>query len=278
MASRLPALRPSTRLAATCVSAVSALALLMSPPLATALSAQASGPPKWKSTVEASGTVLYGAVNQRIGSMAVSVQHMDGNALFKMDLQAGYGDGKKNTELHRSVVVRNIRFAVSTDMRRRDRVSPYTFATALTNYQQRISTRYDAGAGARIIVWRADSVRSGFPEEATVTASILGERTVPISVNNAPVVDNSRFRWSLQASYRKRISPTLRFTHNTLYQPSIQEPSRHTLEATTVLAAPIVGKTELTVTHRERIDSEAVERGAPSRRDGQVLFGVRTSF
>ncbi len=242
-----------------------------------ALMAQAANT-KWNGSAEASGNILYGAVNQRIGSMSAMMQRVNHSALYKFEVQAGYGDGKKTSEARRSVVVRNVRFGTTIDLRRRDRVSPYTFATALTSLQQRIASRVDAGAGARITVWRPDTVRNGFAEEATLSASMLGEQTRPISVNNAPVDVNTRLRWSLRANYRKRLSTALRLTHVTLYQPSVQEPSRLTLEATTVLAAPVYARTELTVTHRERIDSEAVERGAPSRRDGQILFGVRTSF
>lgn len=249
------------------------LSLLASAPL----DAQAN-PRKWNGTAEASGTILYGAANQRIASMSAMLQRVDNSALYRFETQAGYGDGKKSDVERRSVVVRNVRVGTTIDLRRRDRVSPYTFATAVTSLQQRIASRFDAGAGARITVWRPDTIINGFAEEATLSASLLGEQTRPIATSSAPVVENTRVRWSFRANYRKRLSPALRLTHVTLYQPSVTDASRLTLEATTVLAAPVYARTELTVTHRERIDSEAVERGAPSRRDGQMLFGVRTAF
>jgi hypothetical protein len=252
----------------------SALVLL---PLAP-LPAQKADPRKWSGSAEASGTVLYGAASQRVASMSAMIQRADNSALYKFDAQAGYGDSRKTGADRRSVVVRNVRMGTAIDLRRRDRISPYTFATAASSLQQRYTSRVDAGAGARITIWKPDTVRNGFPEEATFSASLLGEQTRPIATTAAPVEDITRIRWSFRASYRKRLSPSLRLSHVTLYQPSVIEGRRLTLEATTVISAPLYARTELTVTHRERIDSEAVERGAPSRRDGQVLFGVRTGF
>ena len=261
--------------ASALASALTSALILLAP---DTLFAQKQDPKKWSGSAEASGTVLYGAANQRVASMTAMLQRADNSALYKFEAQAGYGDSRKTGADRRGVVVRNMRLGTAIDLRRRDRISPYTFATAASSLQQRYTSRVDAGAGARITIWKPDTVRNGFPEEATFSASVLGEQTRPIATPTVPRDDITRIRWSFRASYRKRLSPSLRISHVTLYQPSVIEASRLTLEVTTVVSAPLYARTELTVTHRERIDSEAVERGAPSRRDGQVLFGVRTTF
>jgi hypothetical protein len=247
---------------------------------ASLLGAQKADARRWTGSVEASGNLLYGAASQRVAAGAAMLQRGDRSALYRFELQGGYGDARRPEATARSVIVRNVRFGTTIDLRRQDRVSPYTFATLGTSLQQRYSSRVDAGAGARMNLWRPDSVTNGFPEEATFSASILGEQTRPIANPSAtaPPTDITRVRWSFRANYRKRISSALRLSHVTLYQPTVDDSRRLTLEATTVLSAPLYARTELTVTHRERIDSEAVERGAPSRRDGQLLFGVRTAF
>jgi hypothetical protein len=86
-------------------------------------------------------------------------------------------------------------------------------------------------------------------------------------------------RWSLRARYRRRIAPTVRLTHVTLYQPTVDAPvARATAESTTILAVDVRPGLAFTATLRDRFDSEARRRGARSDHDGQVLFGVRAAF
>jgi hypothetical protein len=82
----------------------------------------------------------------------------------------------------------------------------------------------------------------------------------------------------VRARYRKWITSQLRLSHVTFYQPTTNDFERYTLEATTTASLPVLQRLDFTVTHRERIDSEARLRGAPSNRDGQLLFGVRATF
>jgi hypothetical protein len=86
-------------------------------------------------------------------------------------------------------------------------------------------------------------------------------------------------RGSVRARFRRRLAPAVRLSHLTLYQPTLDAPARRaTAESTTVLAVDVRTGVALTATLRDRFDSEARRRGARSNHDGQLLFGVRTTF
>ena len=251
------------------------------------LDAQQTDPPRaerrpssWRRSVEASGSLLYGAASQRVLNGQFSVGSETVHRQLRADVQSGYGDAIDLGTGERRVIVRNTRGTFSVDLTPRARVSPFAFGLAETSLQQRLASRMSAGAGAKYTAWRPDSVRGGFQEDASVSLAVLSERTRGLVVDTASVERGSgmRHRWSLRMRYRTRIGESLRFSHLTFFQPTFDRLARHTLESSTTLAVPLRSAIELTVTHRERVDSEARDRGAPSNRDGQILFGVRAAF
>jgi hypothetical protein len=240
-----------------------------------------AAPDAWRTTVEANGTLLYGAASQRVMTATLGTQQATRWRQVRADLQAGYGDARDQTSGLRRVIVRNIRGTTSIDLVPQATISPFAFALGESSLQQRIAERYSGGAGAKYTFWRPEAVRGGFQEDASVSLAALGEQTraVPREGSTAAVRGaGARYRWSVRARYRRRLGESLRFSHLSFYQPTIDRPARYTLESNTSLAVPLVSRVEFTVTHRERFDSEAVDRGAPSNRDGQLLFGVRATF
>ncbi|MGV3709278.1 MAG: DUF481 domain-containing protein [Gemmatimonas sp.] len=241
-----------------------------------------AAPPKthWRGSVDANGTILYGAANQRIFTSGANASFIDPGFELRFDLQGGYGDSRNQNTGVRSVIARNIRLSSAFDWRPHHRTSPFAFASAETNYQQRYQSRVAGGVGAKQTFWRPDTVRDGFNEDLSLSLAVLGEHTqlrddAPAASQSAA---GSRVRYSLRARFRKRINGTIRFSHVTLYQPTANDLNRYTLDAFTELAIPVRTRLQFTVTHRERLDSEAEKRGAVSIRDGQVLFGLRATF
>lgn len=234
----------------------------------------------WGSTVEANGTILYGAANQRIITAGAGTSRLDPEYELRADLQGGYGDSRNQDTGVRSVIARNVRLSSAFDLHPHDRTSPFAFASAESNFQQRYHSRVAGGVGAKQTFWRPDSVVGGFVQDASVSLAVLGENTRLL--DGAPASSRAsagtRVRYSLRARFRKRIGHDVRFTHVTLYQPSAKNTGRYTLDAATELAVPLRTKLQLTIAHRERLDSEAVSRGAVSGRDGQVVFGLRATF
>jgi hypothetical protein len=237
-------------------------------------------PPRWKRTAEANGTLIYGAASQRLFSAAVGAAHSDSQYELSFNAMTAYGDSRDITTGSRQITVRNSRISTSYDLHPHDRLSPFAFGSAETNYQQRYRSRLSLGAGAKLIVWRPDSVVNGFVQDASMSLAVLAEATRAMPDASARVREaaGNHTRWSLRVRYRKRLNDTIRFSHVTLYQPTVDRLSSYTLESVTELAIPLGERLQFTVSHRERLDSEAVKRGAASIQDGQLLFGLRATF
>ena len=237
-------------------------------------------PTRWHGAADVNGTILYGAANQRVFGGSLGTSRLDPEYELRFDVTGGYGDSRNQDTGVRSVIARNVRLSGAYDLHPHDRTSPFVFGSAESNYQQRYKSRVSVGVGAKQTFWRPDTVIDGFVQDASLSLAVLAENTKLL--DDAP--DASMFgagslvRYSLRARFRKRINKTIQFSHVTLYQPTIKNPDRYTLDAVTSLSVPLVAKILLTVAHRERLDSEARKRGAPSIRDGQVVFGVSARF
>lgn len=240
----------------------------------------AKPPTRWHGAADLNGTILYGAANQRVLGGAIGTLRLDPEYELRFDLTGGYGDSRNQDTGVRSVIARNVRASGAYDLHPHDRTSPFALGSAESNFQQRYKSRVAAGIGAKQTLWRPDSVIDGFVQDASISLAVLAEDTRLL--DDAPAASKatagSRVRYSLRARYRKRINKTIRFSHITLYQPTVNNLNRYTLDAVTELAVPVRAKLQLTIAHRERLDSEAVKRGAPSIRDGQIVFGVRATF
>ena len=239
-----------------------------------------SPPVHWTSSVDANGTMLYGAASQRVFGVAVSTLQADTRFELRFDGMSAYGDSKDQTTGVRSITVRNSRIGSNFDWHPHARLSPFALFSAESNYQQRYASRVAAGVGAKLTIWRPDSVIGGFVQDATVSLAVLGEDTRALHGASLPAGagTGTRARWSLRLRYRKRINENIRFSHLTLYQPTTNHVQQYTLESVTELAVPLRTKLQFTISHRERLDSEAKLRGATSIRDGQVVFGIRATF
>ncbi|MEO7361508.1 MAG: DUF481 domain-containing protein [Gemmatimonadaceae bacterium] len=253
--------------------------------VASAQDAPATAPPAkpltpWHGSADLSGTILYGAANQRVFAGALGTSRIDPEYELRFDFSGGYGDSRNQDTRVRSVIARNLRFSTAFDLHPHDRTSPFVFGSAETSFQQRYRLRTSAGVGAKQTFWRRDTVIDGFAEDASVSAALLAENTelLPDAPASSKASAGSLVRYSLRVRVRKRLNKTIQFSHVTLYQPTVRDLERYTLEAVTSVSVPIIARVRFIVSHRERLDSEAVKRGAPSIRDGQIVFGVNAKF
>lgn len=237
-------------------------------------------PVHWKGSVDAHGTMLYGAASQRVFGVAVGALRADKQFELRFDALSAYGDTKDQTTGVRSITVRNSRFGSNFDWHPHARLSPFALFSAESNFQQRYASRVAAGVGAKLTIWRPDSVIGGFVQDASVSLAVLteGTRALHGASLSAGAGTGTRARWSLRLRYRKRINESIRFSHLTLYQPTTNHVGQYTLESVTELAVPLRTKLQFTIAHRERLDSEAKLRGATSIRDGQLVIGIRATF
>jgi hypothetical protein len=88
----------------------------------------------------------------------------------------------------------------------------------------------------------------------------------------------TRTRWSARFRAHHQLTPSLAFTHVTFYQPAVERFGAYTIETLTELEDRLWAALSFTASLHDVFDSEARLRGATSNHDGQLLFGVRTSF
>jgi hypothetical protein len=227
--------------------------------------------PRWRGGAALAGNVLFGAARQRVVNGSVAAGRGDSAHAARIELQGGYGDAVSPDGDVRAVVVRALRLSAGWDARPYARVSPFVFGLAETSLQQRLASRASGGAGAKYTHWRR-----GADQDASVSLALLAEQTRALGGVDAG--EGTRVRWSLRTRLRRRFAPGWRLSHVTFWQPTVDRPSRYTVETTTVAAAPLRPGLELTATLRDRFDSEARRRGARSNHDGQLLFGVDARF
>jgi hypothetical protein len=257
--------------------------LLAAAPARAQIDAAPERPPapraRWRGAAELNGNVLFGAASQRLVGSRVSAGRADSALALRAEFQSSYGEARDAADVRR-VVARTVRLAVGADRQPAARLSAFALGDAESNFQQRIALRVNGGAGAKRTFWRPAAADPGFAEDLSVSLALLAERTRALEGPGGIAGGaGARVRWSLRARYRRRIAPTVRLTHVTLYQPAVDAPvARATAESTTILAVDVRPGLAFTATLRDRFDSEARRRGARSDHDGQVLFGVRAAF
>ncbi len=239
--------------------------------LAVVPAVAAAQPLGWSGVADASGNVLFGAARGRVASVGVSVGRLDSVVQVRGDVQFTYADSR-DADGRLAVTARASRLAFAADRDPFARLSPFALGGVETSLQQRIAVRSNVGAGAKLTFRRRGD------DDVSVSAALLAERTR--ALDPAPDADPvmSRVRWSLRGRVRRRFSEAIRLTHVTFYQPTVNAPSRYTVDSNTQLALGLGRAVALTATLRERYDSEARRRGARSNHDGQLLFGVRATF
>jgi len=236
--------------------------------------------PRLTGGAEAAGNLLYGAASQRVVTTSANARWLDRGVELRLDAATGYGDARDQSTGVRRVIVRNSRIGLTSDLHLHDRISPFGLGSLENSLQQRVGSRIIVGGGVKFTLWSPPSPIPDFSEDASLSIALLDERTSPLSVAGSDTAGRrvTRTRYSVRLRYRRQLTRHLRITHVTYYQPAVGTASRYTMDIATTLLLPVARRLDFTVTQRERIDSEARARGAPSARDGQLLFGVRTTF
>lgn len=246
------------------------LVLIAALALTARLPAQQLG---WSSTIEASGSLLFGNAKDRLVAGRVQVGRADSTLEVRSDARLTYaeaGDANGN----RRVSGRTSFASLALDYDPFNRYSPFWFGSAETSLQQRIAHRFSTGLGGKLTFYRQKD------NTASISLAVLAENTRARAPETGADTTSSewRGRWSVRARVKQKVSESLSFTHTTFYQPGITQANRYTVSSASTLAANIAKKVSFTVTLNDAYDSEARARGARKNNDGQLLFGVKTEL
>jgi len=241
-----------------------AIALITVCPVASA--AQGLG---WSGAIEASGTMLFGNSSDRIVAAGVQLGRADSTLRVRTDARLRYADARSESG-DRRVTGRALLASLGLDYVPFAAVSPFAFGSLETSVQLRVGRRVSVGAGGKYTFFN-------HPDgEASVSIALVGERTRALA-DSADDQTSSRERWSLRARTRRRVGP-MKFSHVTFYQPSVADERRFTISSTSTLGIDVTKAIALNATLDLNYDSEARGRGAAKNTDGQLTFGIRTSF
>jgi hypothetical protein len=254
---------PSLRTVVVMVAAIAATA--------SYLPAQQVG---WKSHVEASASVFFGAVSQRLAVVGTNLSHADSSFETEGSFQFRYGEAA-DAERDRYVSARSWLSSLSLDATPFATISPFFFGTAESSLEKRIRTRVSGGSGAKWTVARTDRT------EASISLAALAEYTRPLgqpTVPVSPTADQTLWRWSWRVKGSRRMGERMTVSHVTFYRPVIDAPSRYTITTNTSVALGLTERMGLSLSLVDNYDSEARQRGAPSNNDGQFLVGLQADF
>jgi len=228
----------------------------------------------WSGSAEASGNMLFGNARDRLAAARLQLGRADSTLEVRTDSRVTYAEAT-DEDGGRRVSGRTTFASLATDYRPFARWSPFWFGSVESSLQQRIERRYATGAGAKYTLHRSKE------NESSVSLALLAERTQPRDDQPAAALDTATrwlSRWSLRVRAKQQLTRTVKFTHLTFYQPSVERASKYTMNSTTTLATTVTSKLSLTFTFHDNYDSESRSRGARSNNDGQLLFGLAASF
>ena len=149
--------------------------------------------------------------------------------------------------------------------------STFMTASVESSLQQAIFRRSSLGAGETVTVLR-DTAR-----DVRFSAGFLGEHTVP-SANRTLSPDENFARWTGRLKLLQKVDDKLTLTHETFYQPRVQDISTFTVASTSALTYQVSKAVGVQMSLTDNYDSGAQERGARSNNDGQMVFGVLGKF
>ncbi len=247
--------------------AVVALALPLSLALPCGAHAQILG---WSTEAEASASLFFGNTEQRLAALRSTVARADSAIEGKIDLRFAYAD-QTTDEDERGVTKRAWLASGTIDYLPFARVSPFIIGNVESSLEQRIDLRYSGGAGAKYTF--IENERG----EASFSLAMLGERTRVAEGAPAPARE-ALARWSARLRLDRKVHERLRLTHLTFYQPEVSAVERFTLSSTSSAAYELNRLLSATISFLETYDSEARLRGARTNHDGQLLFGLLTTF
>jgi hypothetical protein len=233
---------------------------------ATEMRAQGVG---WSAIAEASGTVLFGNSSERIAASRIQLARADSTLEVRADARVRYAEVQADSSTH--VSRRAWLSSLALDYRPFDQVSAFGFGSVESSLQLGIARRSSAGFGAKYTFVRDEE------REASVSLALLLERTRARPLPPLPGEATTRERWSLRVRGRRDFGG-ISVSHLTFYQPLVAESARFTVNTTTTIGISLTGSVAFTATLEDEYDSDARSRGAHHNNDGQLMFGIKTSF
>ncbi|MDE3173868.1 MAG: DUF481 domain-containing protein [Gemmatimonadota bacterium] len=230
-----------------------------------------AAPPKlWRASALANANVFFGNNQQQIIGVDGRLARVDSSLGLASELQTQYGEASVN-DGPRSVTKRLWLATLTANVRPLAPVSSFVTTSFESNLEKRIASRYSLGAGAR---WAIHQTKS---TDASLSLALSAERTNPMD-STVHFPDQRIARLSWLAKFHHAFDDRLDLSHSTSWQPSASDVSQFLVSSNTEFRYRMNGAVSLSMAFTDNYDSGAIERGARSYNDGQMLFGVAAGW
>lgn len=225
----------------------------------------------WHGRGALSGNIFFGNTRQLLLSTGFGLEHVDSALQNRNEVRVNYGEATSDVDNRTFVSKRSWLVTSSLDVRPFTRINPFVQALLESSLEKKISRRYSAGAGTRINFVRTPAT------EAILSLGALVERTRAIdAATGDPTTSLARGLASFRA--KRALGTRVALTSESVYRPALQAFGRYTLATDNSAIVALRQNVSFTVSVRDSYDSEARSRGARKNNDGELLFGVLTTF
>ena len=246
--------------------ASSVLAVVPSP----APNPAAPSPTPWKGSALANASLFFGNTQQQVLGADGKLARVDSAFGFAGELQTLYGEASLDQGT-RAVTKRLWMATMTVNFRPLAPVSSFITTTYQSNLEKRIDARYSVGAGAKWNVLQSSATN------ASLSLALSAERTVARdSTVHIPAERLARFSW--QARYHHSFDDRLQVAHVMSWEPKATGVSQYLVSSNTELRYKMNGTVSLSLAFTDNYDSSAIDRGARTNNDGQMLFGVAAGW
>lgn len=224
----------------------------------------------WQKQIAAGANLFFGNTQQRLATLNMSIAHADSSYELSSTLRFAYGEASADTG-RRFVNTRNWLMSASYTDSPFAQFSTFMTASVESSLQQAIFRRSSLGAGETVTVLRDTS------SDVRFSAGFLGEHTVPLG-SRVTSPDENFARWTGRLKLSQKVDDRLTLTHETFYQPRVQDIGTFTVASTSALVYKVSKAVGVQMSLTDNYDSGAMARGARSNNDGQMVFGVLGKF
>jgi len=220
----------------------------------------------WGFETELGASVFFGNTEQIAFTSRGELSRADSTAEFTGSWIANYGEATDD-EGDTFVNKRAWTLGSSVDIRPYSRVSPFFFGTLEYSLERRFDQRFSGGSGGKLTLLRRG------PHRLDLSAAALAERTVP---RGQPSSETEWLaRWSVRGRARTALDEgRITLATENLYIPAFRDPADFTFRSTSSITFQFNNQVALKLTFVDTYDSGAVERGARTNNDGQLLVSL----
>lgn len=235
------------------------------------LQAQSGGArPGTRFETELGASMFFGNTEQLTFTNRSSLSQVDSTMEFSLNWNLTYGEAT-NEEGETFVNRRTWSAGSGLDFLPHSRVSPFLFGTLEYSLQKRIDQRFSGGAGGKVTFIRSPQALFD------LSAAALVERTVPR--DQAVSETELLARWSVRMRARRNFDDNrLTLSTENLYVPAFRDAGDFTFTSTSSISLAVSTRVSLRFSFVDSYDSGAIDRGARTNNDGQLLFSILTRF